>query len=120
MSISERPWDVVVAGAGPAGSTAARLLAESGHHVLLLDRRPFPREKVCGDALIPDALAALTRAGLLDRVLACGRSVATMEAVSASGIAFALPVRCVTIRRLDLDAILVDAAVAAGATFRSA
>ncbi len=60
-------WDVVVAGAGPAGATAALHLARRGRRVLLADRHPFPREKVCGDGLIPDALRALERAGLLPR-----------------------------------------------------
>lgn len=41
-------YDAIVAGAGPAGSTASRLLAERGANVLLLDRKKFPRDKPCG------------------------------------------------------------------------
>jgi len=41
-------YDAIVAGAGPAGSTAARLLAQGGARVLLLDRARFPRDKPCG------------------------------------------------------------------------
>jgi flavin-dependent dehydrogenase len=40
--------DAIVAGAGPAGSTAARILAREGASVLLLDRARFPRDKPCG------------------------------------------------------------------------
>jgi len=44
-------YDVVIVGAGPAGSTAAKNLAEEGVHVLLLDKATFPREKPCGGGL---------------------------------------------------------------------
>ncbi|MDZ4277906.1 MAG: FAD-dependent monooxygenase, partial [Dehalococcoidia bacterium] len=44
-------YDAIVAGAGPAGSTAARLLAQQGASVLLLDRARFPRDKPCGGAV---------------------------------------------------------------------
>ena len=60
--------DVLVVGAGPAGSASARQLALAGHSVLLVDQHDFPREKVCGDGLIPDAHAALRRLGVYDEV----------------------------------------------------
>ena len=41
-------YDAIVAGAGPAGSTAARALSQSGASVLLLDKHSFPRDKPCG------------------------------------------------------------------------
>lgn len=59
-------WDVCVIGAGPAGSTTARLLADRGLEVLLLDRAEFPRRKVCGCCLNGASLAALDRTGLPD------------------------------------------------------
>ena len=49
--------DVLVVGAGPAGSAAAQLLARAGRDVVLVDSQAFPRDKVCGDGLIPDATA---------------------------------------------------------------
>ena len=62
--------DVLVVGAGPAGSAAAIELARAGLNVVLADQHTFPRDKVCGDALIPDAHAALKRLGLLRAVMA--------------------------------------------------
>ena len=56
--------DVIVVGAGPAGSTAAYHLANSGLDVLLLEKTSFPREKVCGDGLTPRAVKALTSMGI--------------------------------------------------------
>ncbi len=56
--------DVIVVGAGPAGSTAAYHLATAGMDVLLLEKTSFPREKVCGDGLTPRAVKALTTMGL--------------------------------------------------------
>ena len=56
--------DVVVCGAGPAGSIAALLLARAGARVRLVDRAKFPRDKLCGDTLNPGALAILRRLGL--------------------------------------------------------
>ena len=57
--------DVIVVGAGPAGSAAALTLARAGFDVVLVDQQAFPRDKVCGDGLIPDAHHALRRLGLL-------------------------------------------------------
>ena len=59
--------DVLVVGAGPAGSACAQMLARAGLHVVLVDQHAFPRDKVCGDGLIPDAHAALRRLGVLRR-----------------------------------------------------
>ena len=51
--------DVIVVGAGPAGSATAFYLARAGLDVLMLDKATFPREKVCGDGLTPRAVKAL-------------------------------------------------------------
>ncbi|HQA30982.1 MAG TPA: geranylgeranyl reductase family protein [Propioniciclava tarda] len=56
--------DVIVVGAGPAGSTTARYLATRGLNVSLLDKAEFPRDKVCGDGLTPRCTRALIRMGI--------------------------------------------------------
>jgi len=61
---ASRTADVIVVGAGPAGSTTAFYLATAGLDVLLLEKTHFPREKVCGDGLTPRAVKALTAMGV--------------------------------------------------------
>jgi geranylgeranyl reductase family protein len=56
--------DVIVVGAGPAGSTTAFYLAQAGFDVLLLEKTRFPREKVCGDGLTPRAVKELIAMGI--------------------------------------------------------
>jgi len=58
--------DVLVVGAGPAGSAAAAWLARAGVDVLLTDMADFPRDKTCGDGLTPRAVEELIRLGLED------------------------------------------------------
>src|SRR5258708_15314166 len=56
-------WDAVVVGAGPAGSATARLLAQAGARVLLLDRAQFPRDKPCSEYLSPQSTRVLEHLG---------------------------------------------------------
>jgi geranylgeranyl reductase family protein len=56
--------DVIVVGAGPAGSSVATYLARTGHDVLVLEKTAFPREKVCGDGLTPRAVKELVSLGI--------------------------------------------------------
>lgn len=56
--------DVIVVGAGPAGSAVAHRLASLGRDVLLLEKAYFPRDKVCGDGLTPRAVRSLIEMGV--------------------------------------------------------
>lgn len=62
-------FDVVIIGGGPAGSTAATLLAEAGWSVALIERAQFPRRKVCGEFLSATNLPLLQRLGVLEAFL---------------------------------------------------
>ena len=64
MGATHDDADVIVVGAGPAGSAAAFHCASAGLDVLLLEKSEFPRDKVCGDGLTPRAVAELVRMGL--------------------------------------------------------
>ncbi len=66
---SQVDCDVLIVGAGPAGSSAATFLAREGRSCLLLERARFPRDKVCGDGLAPQALYWLEQLGCADEVL---------------------------------------------------
>ena len=118
-AVAAMQWDVVVIGAGPAGSTAARILAARGHAVLLVDRSAFPRDKVCGDGLIADALGCLRRAGLYETVVRQGFRADTLSIFSPSGVRVDLPGEFVTLPRMQLDALLLQAAVEYGAAFHA-
>ncbi|MFW6079845.1 MAG: NAD(P)/FAD-dependent oxidoreductase, partial [Gemmatimonadota bacterium] len=110
------PWDVVVIGAGPAGATAALHLAGRGRDVLLVDRHAFPRDKACGDGLIPDALRCLGRAGLERRVRRAGYEMREAAAFGPSRDEVRIRTDFVGLKRLDLDALIVREAVQRGAT----
>lgn len=111
--------DVVVIGAGPAGSLAATRLAREGLHVLLAERRAFPRRKVCGGCLNAHALAALDRAGLEARVRALGAMPIDGLHVHRRGRRAALRLPAgLAVSRAALDDTLVKAAADAGCKTR--
>jgi geranylgeranyl reductase family protein len=121
------PPDVLVVGAGPAGSALAYHLASRGHHVLLLDKSDFPRDKTCGDCLSPRALRALKRMGLLETFEAACFRVNHALVFPPSGPSLLTPIPssadtpgyALVLPRPQLDDLLRRCAVGAGAVFRS-
>jgi menaquinone-9 beta-reductase len=117
MSANSLPssCDVLVVGAGPAGSACAQLLARAGLHTVLIDAHAFPRDKVCGDGLIPDAHTALQRLGVYDEVMALAQRVRHVGCIGPRGGRIDVPGRLAVLPRRQLDHIVCRAAERAGA-----
>ena len=114
--------DVLVIGAGPAGSAAAYWLARQGHEVTVVERKTFPREKTCGDALTPRAVHQLEDMSLGPQLKAYHR----FEGLRATGMGRELelhwpehpvfPPYGYVVRRRELDMLVARNAVDVGAT----
>jgi flavin-dependent dehydrogenase len=122
--------DVVVVGAGPAGAAASILLAEHGLAVITLDRARFPRDKICGEYLSPEAGRVLDRLGVLKTldgagaVPLAGMRITAPDGTRLQGVygpagAFR-PYRghALGVSRTVLDAVLADRLRALGVDFR--
>jgi flavin-dependent dehydrogenase len=117
--------DVVVVGGGPAGSATAFALARAGVAVTLLDRARFPRDKPCAEYLSPEASRVLAAMGVLADVEAVAAQLDGMRVRSAAGHSLegrfasargfrGFRARGLAVPRRVLDALLLDAARAAG------
>jgi geranylgeranyl reductase family protein len=111
--------DVLVVGAGPAGSACAQWLARAGWQVLLVDQHDFPRDKVCGDGLIPDSHQALQRLGVHAEVMAAAQPAQHVGCIGPRGGRIDVPGRLAVLPRRQLDDILKRAAERAGAVFHA-
>ena len=107
--------DVAVIGAGPSGSACAQLLAAAGLSVVLVDQHTFPRDKVCGDGLIPDAHAALKRLGVFDEVMRHAQPAQHVGCVGPRGGRIDVPGALAVLPRRVLDDITCRSAQRAGA-----
>ncbi len=116
-----RDTDVLVVGAGPAGSAAARVLAAAGRDVTLIDKAAFPRDKCCGDGLTTLALRELERIGFEPSMVPSWTQVDAAWLRSPSGREVCVPLvgqgqYAAVTPRIELDDALVEFARAAGAT----
>jgi geranylgeranyl reductase family protein len=116
-AVSGTVWDVLVVGAGPAGASAARVAAEAGASVLLIDRARFPRYKTCGGGLIglslrniPDSVLGVVEQRTHEVRFSLHGGTTTAHRRPSAFLAL--------VQRERFDEALVEAAVAAGATFR--
>ena len=106
---------MLVVGAGPAGSACAQQLARAGFKVVLADQFEFPRDKVCGDGLIPDAHTAFGRLGVYQQVMQAAQRASHVACIAPRGGRVDVPGRVAVLPRAELDDILRRAALAAGA-----
>ena len=113
--------DVVIVGAGPAGSALAAALAQQGWDVLLLERDQFPRHKVCGEFLSPEAQTTL-RSLNLHRAVAAVAPVALSHATVTTRrgltLRMRLPGPAWGVSRFAMDAALATAVQAQGVELR--
>jgi flavin-dependent dehydrogenase len=113
--------DVLIVGAGPAGTVAATVLARQGARVRIVDRARFPRDKLCGDTVNPGTLALLRRLNMADRLEARGLRVAGMVVTGGEGVvvesAYPDGLQGRALVRRELDWSLLEQATAAGAQF---
>ncbi|MEI6323579.1 MAG: NAD(P)/FAD-dependent oxidoreductase [bacterium] len=118
-----KTYDLIIVGAGPAGSSCAIHCAEKGLKVLMIDSSRFPRDKVCGDCLNPSAWPVLERLGLSSRVQELpNSSVRAIRFSVAGGHTIELPLsqgqQEVVVRRREFDALLTERAQEEGVEFQ--
>ena len=108
-------YDLIIAGAGPAGCSCAITAARAGARVLLLEKDHFPRHKVCGEFVSPESLALLEHlvgeTTFKDQPLISNARV--FSGIKAISLPISPPAR--SIPRFDLDAALLEAVRRAGA-----
>jgi geranylgeranyl reductase family protein len=113
-------FDALVVGSGPAGSIAATVLTRGGARVALVDKAKFPRDKACGDLVGPRGVQLLTDLGItipgalkVDDMIVVGPTSRRVRLPCYPGRTY--PGHGFALRRVDFDAALREAAVAAGA-----
>ena len=116
---SDMSADVVVVGAGPGGSSTAYHLARAGLDVILLEKSPFPRDKICGDGLTPAAVHELIAMGVDTTGWMRNRGLTVIGGGHTVHMDWpdqkSLPGYGMTRARMDLDHALAKRAVEAGA-----
>ena len=117
-------YDVIIAGGGPAGSSAATYLALRGARVLLVEQKRFPRPKLCGEFISPECAQHFDRLGVKDQMFAAGpANLAETVFYSRNGSKVSVPSSwfgsdgvALGLSRAEMDERLLRRAYAAGAT----
>lgn len=110
----EADYDLIIAGAGPAGTACAITAARSGARVLLLDKDSFPRQKVCGEFVSAESLKLLRSLLMNDPFEKVPQITSARVFLDGRKIELAVSPAARSIPRFDLDASLIQAARAAG------
>jgi geranylgeranyl reductase family protein len=120
--MTEKRFDVLVVGAGPAGSVAALVLARGGARVALVDKAAFPRDKACGDLVGPrgvqilhDLALAVPEDARVTDMLVVGPTGNRVRLPAAPGRTY--PGYGIVVQRSRFDATLQEAAIAGGVEF---
>jgi flavin-dependent dehydrogenase len=116
-------YDVIIAGGGPAGASAAIHLAAGGARVLLLEQKKFPRAKLCGEFISPECTPHFERLGVAEKMLAAGPAKLTEtvfysrrgKSVSVPSAWFGVRGVALGLSRAEMDERLLRRASAAGA-----
>ncbi|MDQ0057903.1 NAD(P)/FAD-dependent oxidoreductase [Paenibacillus harenae] len=114
--------DVAIVGAGVAGSSLAKLLADRGLDTLLVDQKSFPRHKVCGEFLSPESRSMLESFGLDDYIQELRPASIERTRLNFSygkALEINLPGHAIGVSRYALDSVLHRAATEAGAKLRT-
>jgi flavin-dependent dehydrogenase len=122
MTASSTIFDVAIAGAGPAGTSAAIELRLKGAHVLLVEEKKFPRAKLCGEFISPECLTHFQRLGVMDQMnTAGGASVTETVFYSRRGNSVAVPsewfksgTQALGLSRSEMDYQLLERAKSVG------
>lgn len=117
--------DVLIVGAGPAGSSCASFLARKGLNIIICDKAAFPRDKICGDCINPSCWELFHLLGVADEVAAHAELVSGVRIAGRNSRALDIPIPpqagksapFAAIKRSILDDILLKRATADGVLF---
>lgn len=119
--VRSQKYDVIIAGAGPAGSSLAIRLAQTGRSVLLIEKSSFPRPKLCGEFISPECLPCFAELGMLEKIDLAGCNLKQTAFYSNGGRSVAVPSEwfrdgsaAVGLSRAVMDNLLLERARDAG------
>jgi len=120
-------YDVIIIGAGPAGSTVSTLLVRAGLRALVLEKSRFPREKLCGEFITPECLNVFDRLGVRERMFDAGaKTINQWMLFAPDGRGVRVPMEWIAdghnhaigVSRARMDLILLESAREAGVDVR--